>query len=156
MRITQLNTLAFIPIALLQLLAVQAQLLTDSNAQNLNTALGQKVEYTFFDAGSSDNQLLHLPSTISSSAVVNSTRFSSSSHVPKVTSNVISSGEYPSPNSTVSTQLSTSYPFSSANQTTSSQTTNTIASGTSTGGAGSIKPCLYFVLMLETITHLIS
>ncbi|CAI4034978.1 hypothetical protein SMKI_12G1150 [Saccharomyces mikatae IFO 1815] len=163
MKIGQFSTLAFIPIALLHLLIVQAQLLTDPNAQNLNTALGQKVQYTFLDAGSSNDQVLHLPSTTSSSIITNSfaaaanlTGFSSSSSLPKVTSTVTSSSiDYQSLNSTVVTQF-TSLPSSAANQTTSSHKTNTIGSSTSTGGAGSIKPCFYFVLMLETITYLIA
>lgn len=159
MKISQLSALAFIPIALLQLLVVQAQLLTDTNAQNLNTALGQKVQYTFLDAGSSNDQLLHLPSTTPSSSVITNSlamaNFTGSSSFPVVTSSVISSIDYQSANSTITTQLTTS-PSSSANYTTSSHTTKTIGSSTSTGAAGSIKPCFYFVVLLETIAYLFS
>lgn len=161
MKISQFGSLAFIPIALLQLLIVQAQLLTDSNAQDLNTAFGQKVQYTFLDNGSSNDQLLHLPSTTSSGIITsslaasNNTGFSSSSSLPKVTSSVVSSINYQSSNSTVVTQF-TSPPSSSGNQTTSFKTTNTISSSTSTGGVGSVRPCFYFVLILETITYLFS
>lgn len=155
----KISALAFIPIALLQLLVVQAQLLTDTNTQNLNTAVGQKVQYTFLDTGSSDDQLLHLPSTTSSSSVITNSfaaaNFTGSSSYPRVTSGVISSIDYNSANSTITTQL-TSSPSSSVNYTTSSHTTNTIGSSTSTGAAGAIKPCFYFVLMLETIAYLFS
>ncbi|KAF4000735.1 Cell wall domain protein [Saccharomyces cerevisiae] len=72
MKISQFGSLAFAPIVLLQLFIVQAQLLTDSNAQDLNTALGQKVQYTFLDTGNSNDQLLHLPSTTSSSIITGS------------------------------------------------------------------------------------
>ncbi|CAI4628465.1 BDM_1a_G0036030.mRNA.1.CDS.1 [Saccharomyces cerevisiae] len=161
MKISQFGSLAFAPIVLLQLFTVQAQLLTDSNAQDLNTALGQKVQYTFLDTGNSNDQILHLPSTTSSSiitgslAAANFTGFSSSSSIPKVTSSVITSINYQSSNSTVVTQF-TPLPSSSRDETKSSQTTNTISSSTSTGGVDSVKPCLYFVLMLETIAYLFS